>query len=77
MDGTRIREIAAKLEALDNGLYDDVLELLAESRRLAVEEYKRGLVLVTEHLHVNAEGSARASTGSPEGHPVSGKPKGK
>jgi hypothetical protein len=46
LTSAQIRNIAEKLEALDNGLYNDVLALLAESRCLAVEEYKRGVALL-------------------------------
>lgn len=41
MTAERMAEIARRLDALDPDLYNDVLELLQESRRLAVEEYQR------------------------------------
>ena len=42
MTGERMAVIAKKLDALDKSLYDDVMEIIQESREQAVEEYKRG-----------------------------------
>ncbi len=43
MDAERMAQIARKLEQLDNQLYDDVLEMIAYSRKQAVAEFKREL----------------------------------